>query len=70
MIFLRERDRTRSTPKKYNTLFLHVVEENQLICLAGDVDRVQPCASVEARKRLEPGVAGEGYKPVYSVDRA
>ena len=31
---------------------------------------VQHYASVDERKHLEPGVAGERYKPVYSVDRA
>ena len=34
------------------------------------MERVQPYASVDTRKRLEPVVAGERYKPVYSVDRA
>ena len=37
---------------------------------AGDVEQVQPYASVDARKCLEQGVAGERYKPIYSVDRA
>ena len=32
------------------------------------MERVQHYASVDARKCLEPGVAGERYKPVYSVD--
>ena len=35
---------------------------------AGNMERVQHYASVDARKRLEPGVAGERYKPVCSVD--
>ena len=28
------------------------------------MERVQPYASVDARKRLEPGVAEERYKPI------
>ena len=45
-----------------------MVEENQLICPAnylahaGDVDRVQHYASVDTRKRLEPGVAGDPFQ--------
>ena len=52
-----------------------MVEANQLIspanylAHAGNVERVQHYASVDARKCLEPGVAGERYKPVCSVDR-
>ena len=52
------------------------VEENQLIspanysALEGDVELVQHYANVDARKCLEPGVAGERYKPVCSVNRA
>ena len=51
------------------SLFLYKIEENQLISPAnysshaGNVERVQPYASVDTRKHLEPGVAGERYKP-------
>ena len=34
------------------------------------MEQVQHYASVDARKLLEPGVAGGRYKPVSSVDRA
>ena len=34
------------------------------------MERVQPYASVDARKCFEPGVSGERYKSVCSVDRA
>ena len=60
---------------KYST-FLYEVEEYQLIspvnysAHAGDVERFQHYANVDARKLLEPAVAGERYKPVCSVDRA
>ena len=37
---------------------------------ADAVEWVQHYASVDARKRLEPGVAGEMYKPFCSVDKA
>ena len=52
-----------------------MVEENQLISSAnysahtGDVERVQHFASVDGRKHLELGVAGERYKPFSSVDK-
>ena len=36
----------------------------------GDVVRVQHYSSVDARKCLEPGVAGERHKSVCTVDRA
>ena len=51
------------------------VEEKQLVspanysAHAGDVERVQHYASLDARKSLEPGIAGERYKAVCSVDR-
>ena len=62
--------------RKYNTLFLYMVEENQLISTAnysaheGDVERIQHYASVDTRKGLELGVAGEKYKHVCNVVRA
>ena len=34
------------------------------------MEQVQHYTSVDKRKRLEPGVAGEMYKPFYSVDKA
>ena len=55
---------------------VHEVEENQLIspanylAHAADIEWVQHYARVDARKHLEPGVAGERYKPVCSVDRS
>ena len=52
------------------------VEGDQLINPAnysahtGDVEQVQRYASMDERKHLELGVAGERYKPICSVDRA
>ena len=34
------------------------------------MEQVQHYASVDARERLEPGIAGEMNKPICSVDRA
>ena len=53
--------------RKKNPLFLYVVEEKQLIYTAnylahaGNVEQVQHCASVAARKPLELGVAGDPF---------
>ena len=33
------------------------------------MEQFQHYANVDARKRLEPGAAGERYKPVCSVDK-
>ena len=60
---------------KYNILFLYQIHANKLISTvkysshADNVEWVQHNASVDARKCLKPGGAGEWYKPVCCVDR-
>ena len=62
--------------KKIKYPVLYQVEKTKLIspanylANAGNVERIQHYASVDTRKRLEPNVAGERYKPVCTVDRA
>ena len=57
-------------------MILYEIDENQSIrpanysLHAGDVEWVQHHASVAQENVLKPGVAGEKYKPVGSVDRA
>ena len=56
--------------------FVPDIAKNQLISTvnyseqAGDVDQIQHYANVDERKYLEPGVAGERYKPVSSMNKA
>ena len=83
MTLWKEEDRTKYHTKRQNKVAqdkikypIYEVEENQLIHLAnysthaGDVEQVLRYVSVDERSHLEPGVAGERYKPVCSVDRA
>ena len=64
-----------SSTQGRNIPFLYKVEVNQLISPAhysshaSNVGWVQHIASVDERKHLETGAAGERYKPVCNVDR-
>ena len=74
MIFRGKKTEQSSTQVNEISQFLYQVYENQLISQAnysahaGNVERVQYYASVDARKRLKFSVAGKRYKPVCSVD--
>ena len=48
----------------------HLISPANYSAHADDVELVLNYASVDATKLLEPGVCGEGFKPVCSVDRA
>ena len=73
MTLQREKEQVK---KRKRSSFYKGREANQLISPANysahtdDVEQVQHYASVDARKRLQPGVAGERYKPICNVDRA